>query len=51
MATLVILIMAYFIGCSLALNQAKGIITKASKSKIQSTKLIYSTLMLISEAN
>ena len=34
-------------GCWVALNHANGIIAKASKSKIQITKLIYSTLILI----
>ena len=50
MTTLSILIIAYCFGFSLALNQAKGIITKASNSNVQITRLIYFTSILIKEA-
>lgn len=41
--TLMIFIIAYFVGFSIALNHANGIMTNASNNNIHITKLIYST--------
>lgn len=46
-ATFRILMTAYRVGCCVTRNQANGMITKASKSKIQMTRLIYFTSISI----